>query len=171
MLIEKADGGIDIKQIRGSRDYLNSTPLHLSDYGLDASSGWRWRYIESIQSPADFNNDGYSDIAITSAFADGKTFNLWVFPGGKDGFAAPIFQRTFHAAHGWNQAKTKFFAGGSDGDLFGDITMLIQKSDGGIEIKQVRGNSGLLKNNPILLYNYGLDAGKGWLWDYVDPVR
>ncbi len=171
MLIEKPDGGIEVRQVRGSKDYLTAQPMTLNNYGLNANAGWLWKYVDSIQSPADFNNDGYSDIAITSAFADGKTFNLWIFPGSKEGFGKPIFQRTFPASEGWNQAKTKFFAGDANGDGYGDLTMLIEKPDGGIEVRQVRGSKDYLTAQPMTLNNYGLNANAGWLWKYVDPVR
>ncbi|QQR50961.1 VCBS repeat-containing protein [Candidatus Saccharibacteria bacterium] len=98
----------------------------------------------------DFNGDGYADLAVTSTYPDGQSFNLWLFPGSATGLGDPVFQQHFSSSQYWMIPNIKFSVANINGDSYVDLVMFAANAYDGVTIVQISGSSSALTASPVV---------------------
>jgi len=100
-----------------------------------------------------------------SVFPDGKTFNVWLFPGSASGLGAPVFQRTLGPNDGgWLYGSTKPTITNVNKDAFDDLVIFHQGPHNEIVRHMLLGSpSGIQASNPgNVTWQF---PSQGWLWN------
>ncbi|AGL62208.1 exported protein of unknown function [Candidatus Saccharimonas aalborgensis] len=123
-------------------------------------------YCTPVQS-GDFNGDGYADLAVTSTYPDGQSFNLWLFPGSATGLGDPVFQQHFSSSQYWMINNLKITATNINGDAYTDLTMFAANAYDGITVVQINGDASGLKSAPVMNTVRNLQPNLGWRWSNI----
>ncbi len=122
---------------------------------------------ESSSIAGDFNGDGYGDVVAFSVHPDGRTFNVWLFPGSASGLGNPVFQRTLGPSFGgWLFEYSKPAVADVNNDGYSDLIIFHRGPNNEIVRHVLRGSSGGIQASDPNNVAWQLPS-QGWLWSYV----
>ena len=130
------------------------------------AQGWLWSSVRPIGG-GDFNGDGYGDVLAFSVFPDGRTFNVWLFPGSASGLGSPVFQRTLGPYNGgWLYGSSKPIITNVNNDAYDDLVIFHRGPNNEIVRHVLAGSaSGIQASNPAsVAWQF---PAQGWLWSNV----
>ncbi len=146
----------------------SSTGIQASDASMVGwqfpSQGWLWSNLKIAGGGGDYNGDGKDDLVVFSIFPDGKTFNVWLYPGSNSGLGEPLFQQTLGPAYGgWTFKQTKPVPTNVNGDSYLDLVAFHQ-GPGNEAVRHVlKGSSSGLQQSDQSWVAWQFPS-QGWLW-------
>ena len=147
-------------------ELINGTDLCKNTHGAIIHGGCQVNATEESNSVSgDFNGDGFGDVLAFSVFPDGRTFNIWLFPGSANGLGSPVFQRTLGpGAGGWLYANSKPTVTDVNNDNYDDLVIFHRGPNNEIVRHTLKGSaSGIQATDPALvIWQF---PAQGWRWD------
>jgi hypothetical protein len=115
----------------------------------------------------DFNGDGYGDVIVFSVFPDGRTFNVWMYPGSATGLQSPVFQMTLGPNNGgFDYTKSKPVAVNVNGDSYTDLEIFHQGPNDEVVRNTLKGSATGLQASDQSLVVWQTPA-QGWNWSSI----
>lgn len=130
--------------------------------------GWKWSNIR-IAGAGDFNGDGLDDVAVLSAYPNGRDSALYLFRGSVAGLV-PEFQRELVSwSGGWDLRRMKYGTTDIDGDTFAELVIFHQGQNDEIVRHVFKGSTeGIGSPDPSMTSLQS--PSQGWKWSNLRIV-
>lgn len=133
---------------------------------MPASQGWNWSEMKIVS--ADFDGDGWDDVAVGHKSAS-NGMDVHLLTGGV-GVSALANSTTFRiqlAGPTWNWSQIKLAAGKFNNDGMADLAVVHARTDGGFNIHTFKGASGLSALTQQESSVGEFPGTSGWNWSQI----